>query len=149
MPQSQARLAPAQYAFAPAQKHITFAGVPGFTIDGLVLVVNAASGKVILDPQDSSGALGGTASGSIVTPGLRYHGDVASDPLRIIYRHGDRVPAWVVSVLADQGQTDHGPASDRAALMTTPRHVANRFLGILAGVAIMLVLASLIASLYA
>lgn len=85
MPQSQARLAPAQYSFAPAQKQITFAGVPGFTLDGLVLVVNAASGKVIFDPQDSSGALGGTASGSTVTLAYDTTAMSASDPLRVIY----------------------------------------------------------------
>ncbi|SFJ67500.1 hypothetical protein [Methylobacterium brachiatum] len=90
MPQSQARLAPAQYSFAPAQKQITFAGVPGFTLDGLVLVVNAASGKVIFDPQDSSGALGGTASGSTVTLAYDTTAMSAADRLVVIYNSLER-----------------------------------------------------------
>ncbi|MDH2313166.1 hypothetical protein [Methylobacterium brachiatum] len=85
MPQSQARLAPAQYSFAPAQKQITFAGVPGFVLDGLILVVNAATGTVIYDPQFPGGALGGTASGSTVTLAYDTTAMSASDPLRVIY----------------------------------------------------------------
>lgn len=90
MPQSQARLAPAQYSFAPASKQITFAGVPGFVLDGLIEVLHVASGNVLYDAYDPT--LGGTASGNVLTlafdttgtygSGTAYN---AADALRIIY----------------------------------------------------------------
>jgi hypothetical protein len=53
-------------------------------------VVNAASGKVIFDPQDSSGALGGTASGSTVTLAYDTTPMSAADRLVVIYNSLER-----------------------------------------------------------
>lgn len=99
MPQSQARLAPAQYTFAPASKQITFAGVPGFALDGLIEVLHVASGNVLYDAYDPT--LGGTASGSTVTltfdttgnytpPGGSATAYAAADALRVIYNSLER-----------------------------------------------------------
>lgn len=90
MPQSQARLAPAQYTFAPASSQITFAGVPGFVLDGLIEVLHVASGNVLYDAYDPT--LGGTVSGNVLTLAFSTTGTygagtayTSADPLRIIY----------------------------------------------------------------
>lgn len=90
MPQSQARLAPAQYTFAPASKQITFAGVPGFVLDGLIEVLHVPSGNVLYDAYDPT--LGGTVVGNVLTVAFDTSGTygagtayTSADPLRIIY----------------------------------------------------------------
>jgi hypothetical protein len=84
--QSAARLAPAQYTFSPSTRQITFGGVPGFSVDGLMVIVNGANGKVIFDPEDDSGALGYTAANAnSVTLAYDTTGMSATDPLKVYY----------------------------------------------------------------
>lgn len=90
MPQSQARLNPAQYTFAPSSSQITFAGVPGFVLDGLIEVLHVASGNVLYDAYDPT--LGGSVSGNVLTLAFSTTGTygagtsyTSADPLRIIY----------------------------------------------------------------
>ena len=83
MPQSQARLAPAQYTFAPSSKQISFAGVPGFVLDGLIEVFHVPSGSLLFDAYDP--AVGGTVSGNVLTLAYDTTAMSAGDALRIIY----------------------------------------------------------------
>lgn len=80
------RLKRAQWTFAPASKTVTFGGVPGFDIVGLVEIWHPTKG-LIYDGYDETGTLGGTVSGNVLT--LQFDTTVAGfsagDSLRIIY----------------------------------------------------------------
>lgn len=62
---TQARLASAQFTFAPASKTITFAGVPGFVPEGVVDVFHVPSGLTLYSPYSPDA--GGTFAGSVLT----------------------------------------------------------------------------------
>lgn len=73
------------YTFTPASKQISFAGVPGFNINGLLAIFNRTAGVMIFDATEPTLDF---ASVSVSTVTLKYDtttGMAVSDVLTIIY----------------------------------------------------------------